>query len=356
MNSKNHGMIKISAESINTLITQAFVRQGVSEDVAGLCSEGMVQTSLRGVDTHGIRLLSHYIEAIEGGRINKTPKFQFKETSLSTGILDADHSLGYGAGIIAMRHAIELAKKSGSGFVSVKNSSHCGTLAYYGLEACKHDMIGLAFTHATSRMKSPGSNREFFGTNPLCFTAPMESEEPFCFDSAPTPIPFHKVKHNRETNSPLPTGSAADKYGNVTTDPHKAAQLLPIGDYKGFGLAMMVDILCGLLSGMSVGRDISKMYDDSLTEKRFLGQFFGALRIDAFESPEIFKNRLQQLAEAIRNEPKLDESSENMVPGDPEKKMMKERIAEGIPVDKLELERLNMIAGRFGVPPVEIIK
>ncbi len=215
-------------------------------------------------------------------------------------------------------------------------------------------MIGLAFTHATSRMKSPGSNREFFGTNPICFTAPMESEEPFCFDSAPTPIPFHKIKHHRETGSPLPAGSAADEHGNATTDPLKAAQLLPIGDYKGFGWAMMVDILSGLLSGMPVGRDISKMYGD-LSEKRRLGQFFGAIRIDAFQPPDVFKKRLQTLAGEIRREPKQHESSENLVPGDPEKKMMKKRLEEGIPAGSSEMKKLNEIAAKFQISSVEVL-
>ncbi len=347
--------MRISSESIHNLIHDAFTCLGMSEELAGLCSKGMVQTSLRGVDTHGIRLLPHYIAGIERGRINPAPNFQFEKTSYSTGILDADHTLGYGAGIIAIRHAIELAKNAGSGFVSVKNSSHCGALAYFGVEACKEDMIGLAFTHATSRMKSPGSNREFFGTNPICFTAPMETEDPFCFDSAPTPIPFHKIMHHRETGSPMPRGSAADKYGNETIDPLKAVQLLPIGDYKGFGWAIMVDILCGLLSGMPVGRDISKMYGDPLSQKRFLGECYGAIRIDVFESPDIFKKRIQKLAEEVRREPKLEKTSENMVPGDPEKKTMKKRLEEGIPVDKHELEKLNMIARKFEIHPVKII-
>ena len=344
----------ISAKNIRSFINEAFLKAGVNEDISELCVDGLVQTSLRGVDTHGVRLLPHYINAIEGGRINRNPDFMFNKTSFSTGVFDADHTLGYAAGIIAMRHAISLATDSGSGFVSVKNSSHCGALAYYAIEACKENMIGLAFTHATSRMKSPGSNREFFGTNPICFAAPMESEGPYCFDAAPTPIPFHKIIHHRETNSPLPGGSAADKYGNETPDPHQAAQLLPIGDYKGFGWAFMVDILSGLLSGMPVGRDVSKMYAD-LSEKRYLGQFFGALRIDVFQAPEIFKKRLQKLAEDVRNEPKQNETSVNMVPGDPEKKMMKKRLEEGIPVSKDELEKINRIAREYNMPAIKIV-
>ena len=281
-------MLLVSSDKVMSFVKSSLLKVGVREDVAELCAKGMVLTSLRGVDTHGISLLPHYVAGVEGGRINPTPNFHFEKTSSSTGIFDADHSLGYAAGMLAMRYAMEMAKEAGSGFVSVKNSSHCGAMAYYGLEACKEDMIGLAFTHATSRMKSPGSSREFFGTNPVCFTAPMEKEDPYCFDSAPTPLPFHKIMHHQQDGTPLPRGCAADRDGNETRDARKAAQLLPIGDYKGFGWSMTVDILTGLLSGMAVGRNISKMYDDPLSKKRRLGQFYGAIRIDVFVSPNVF--------------------------------------------------------------------
>ena len=332
----------LQSEKAKTLILEIFSKLSVNNQVAQLCAEGLVQTSLRGIDTHGIRLLPHYVAAIESGRLNPTPDLKFKQTSSTTGILDADHTLGYAAGVIAIQHAIELAKESGTGFVSVKNSSHCGALAYPCLKACDEDMIGLGFTHATPRMKSPSSKREFFGTNPLCFTAPMEKEDPFCFDSSPTMIPFHKIFHHRETQTELPEGSAADVEGKETTDPFKAIQLLPIGDYKGFGWSMMVDILAGLLSGMPVGKDVSQMYGD-ITQKRYLGHFFGCIRVDVFQPVKKFKSRLQELAEKVRKEPKKDEESLNMVPGDPEKKCMEIRLKKGIPINNKDLDKINKL-------------
>ena len=327
----------VQSDQIHTMIKEIFTNLSVDKKIAELCTDGLLHTSLRGVDTHGIQLVPHYADAIKSGRLNPKPDIKFEQTSSSTGVLDADHTLGYAASAIAIQHAIKLAEKSGAGFVSVKNSSHCGALAYPCLEACKKDMIGLGFTHATAKMKSPGSNREFFGTNPLCFTAPMEKEDPFSFDSSPTKIPFHKIYHYRESNSILPENAAADKYGIQTLDPFDAIQLLPIGDYKGFGWSMMVDILAGLLSGMPVGRDVSQMYGD-LTQKRYLGHFFGCIRIDVFQPVKKFKSRLQELAEKVRKEPKKDEESLNMAPGDPEKKCMKERLKNGIPINDKDLE------------------
>jgi ureidoglycolate dehydrogenase (NAD+) len=338
--------MNLNSKKIKILIKETFKSLCVNEKIAELVAEGLINTSLRGIDTHGIRLLPHYVKAIELGRLNPKPDIKFNETSKSTGILDADHTLGYAAGVLAMERAIELAESSGAGFVSVKNSSHCGALAYPSLKASEKDMLGLGFTHATSRMKSPGSNKEFFGTNPLCFTAPMEEEEPFCFDSSPTLIPFHKIFHYRESNETLPIGSAADIKGIETLDPHEAIQLLPIGDYKGFGWSMMVDILSGILSGMPVGKDISQMYGD-LSQKRYLGHFFGCIRIDVFQPLEKFKSRLQNLAEEVRNQTKKDSKAKNMIPGDPEKLCMKDRITNGIPITSSDLLNLNKIGLKY---------
>ena len=174
--------MELKSEKAKSLILDVFKKLSLDDEIAELCAEGLVHTSLRGVDTHGIKLLPHYVAGIQSGRLNPKPKINFKRTSPSTGILDADHTLGYAAGVIAIKHAILLAEESGAGFVSVKNSSHGGALAYPCLKACEEGMISLGFTHATPRMKSPGSNREFFGTNPLCFAAPMKNEDPFCFD------------------------------------------------------------------------------------------------------------------------------------------------------------------------------
>jgi ureidoglycolate dehydrogenase (NAD+) len=338
--------MNINSEKLKSMIIEIFNNLGVKSEISRLCVDGLIHTSLRGVDTHGIRLIPHYVNAIESGRLNKDPDITFEQTSKSTGILDADHTLGYASGIIAIQHAKELAKESGAGFVSVKNSSHCGALAYPCLKACDQGMIGLGFTHATPKMKSPGSNREFFGTNPLCFTAPMEKEAPFCFDSSPTLIPFHKILNYRESNERLPIGSAADSKGMETLDPHQAIQLLPIGDYKGFGWSMMVDILSGLLSGMPVGKDVSQMYGD-IAQKRYLGHFFGAIRIDAFQPLDNFKKRLQILADEVRKEPKKDSSSVNMIPGDPEKISMEERKKYGIPINNSDLLKLNNVGIKY---------
>jgi len=344
--------IRFSENDIYRFLIETLLRIGVIEQVAELTARGLLATSLRGVDSHGIRLLPHYINGAQNGRINISPNFQFQKTSESTGIFDADHTFGHAAGIKAMHATIQLARKAGSGFVAVKNSSHCGAMAYFALEACKEDMIGLAFTHATPKMRTANSKEVYFGINPICFAAPMLAEEPFCFDAAPTPITSNKINQHREDDRPLPLHCAADKNGNETQNPHSAEQLLPIGDYKGYGWAMMVDILCGLLTDMPAGRSISKMFVDPMSQKRFLGQFYGAINIGNFTDVERFKQRLQNMADEIRKLPRMNRDISVQIPGDPEKRKEVKRRKQGIPIKPFDLKAFNTLAKRFGIMPL----
>jgi ureidoglycolate dehydrogenase (NAD+) len=294
---------------------------------------------------------------VEGGRINPEPHFQFEQTSAATGVLDADHGFGHAAGMEAMRRAIALARESGAGHVVVRNSSHCGALGYFAEEACRHDMIGTAMTHATARLRSHNGRQAFFGNNPFCWAAPMLGEDPFCYDGAQSGITFNEVKRHQEEGLTLPPGMVADAQGCETTDPTAADQLLPIGDYKGFGLAMMVDVLCALLSGMPAGPDVSKMFDDPMHRRRKLGHYFAALRIDVFQPVERFKAEIARLAARVRAEPALSPDAPVMVPGDPEKTVAADRRKNGLSLSEHDRKSLLLIAERLGVePPADLLK
>lgn len=339
-------MLKIKASQVSNLIREIFDKLEVEELVTNYTEEGILHTSLRGVDTHGLRLLSHYVQGIQEGRINKNPKIKFISNSIATSIMDADHSLGYFSGMVAMKKAIEIANEVGVAAISVKNSSHCGALSYYGEEAAKNDMIGIAFTHATSKLKTPNSKKEFFGTNPICFCAPLKSGKSVCFDSAQSFISFHEVLDSRVEGRKIKDGIAADEQGNFTANPNKATQLVPIGDYKGFGYAMIVDILCGLLTGMNVGDEVTKMYAP-MNEKRFLGHFFLAIKISTFEDPEIFKERLSNLCDKIHSLPVKD--GKIYVPGEKEVKTYEDRIVNGIPLTQSDLNKINVLKEEFNI-------
>ncbi|MBI5140264.1 MAG: Ldh family oxidoreductase [Candidatus Vogelbacteria bacterium] len=322
----------------------------VRDDVAQYLIEGIIQASLRGVDSHGIRLFPHYLNGFEGGRLNKKPDYKFTSNALSTGKLDGDHAPGHAAGMEGMLKAIERAKESGIGAVVVYNSSHFGAAAYYALKAAEHDMIGLSFTHATAHVLPYGGMRPFLGNNPICLAAPCEGEGPFCLDMATTVATFNKVQQFREQGQKIPLGWGVDKDGRQTEDPNRLVSLFPIGNYKGFGLSMMVEILCAMLTGAPYGQNVSQMFGTPMNQQRKLGHFFVALRIDAFEEITVFKNRLKEMMDKLRQEPSLDPQKPVMAAGDPEKRCYAERVIKGIPVPASLLSHLNQLAANYHLP------
>lgn len=340
----------IYPDRLEEFALKVLVTRGVRSDAAHHVAEGLVQTSLRGVDSHGIRLLPHYLDALQAGRLNPDPVYRFEKTAAAVGRLDGDHTFGHAAGSEGMKRAIQLAGEAGAGIVAVYNSSHFGAAAYYALRAAKQGFMGFSFTHADSLMHSFGGKRAYFGTNPICMTVPCKDEEPFCLDMATSRVTWNKILQYRERDEAIPPGWGIDEQGRTGENPHEVSSLQPIGEYKGFGLAMMVEILCALLTGMPFGRHISRMYKDPIQQKRFLGHFFMALRIDCFVDPDEFKNRLQQLMAEVRNEPAADPGRGVMAPGDPEKHTAAERSRTGIPIPAPLWETFQKYAVDLNIP------
>ncbi len=337
-------MISIKDNIAKQLILEVFKKESVDKQVAEYVAEGLVSTSLRGVDSHGIRLIHHYLKGLKSGRINPSPNYRTEKILPTTAVFDADHTFGHAAGMEASKIAVEFAKEYGSGHVAIKNSSHFGAAAYFALEIADNDMIGMSFTHSDALIIPYRGKRNFLGNSPICFTAPVKGEEPFCLDMATSIITFNEIRRLRETGEKAPEGVGADKNGNPTTDPNEITMLLPVGTYKGYGLSLMVEILCSILTGMNYGPHILKMFDGDIHEKRHLGHFISAINITAFQNIEVFKERLSHLLNELRNEPPKDIDENILVAGDPEKICKKERIEKGIPITEnefIQLKELN---------------
>ena len=346
-------LIRVSAEDLEEFCLEALESCGVCPDVASHVAEGLVQASLRGVDSHGVRLLPHYLKAVKAGRLNPVPSYRFKQRRAGIGRLDGDHTFGHAAGAEGMMRAIQLARHAGVGAVSVYNSSHYGAAAYFALMAAKEDMIGFSFTHGDSLILSSGGRRPFFGANTCCFAAPCNREDPFCMDMATSVVTWNKILQVRNQGGSIPLGWGVDEEGKDTQDAHRISALHPIGGHKGFALSMMVEILCSLLSGMPFGRHIVRMYADPIREKRSLGHFFMAFDISSFIPLDQFKIRIRELMDEVRSEPPMDSGVPIQVPGDPEKRTNVERRKLGIPLGGIELELLHNLAiqNKLRFPP-----
>lgn len=310
-------------------------------------SESLVMTSLRGVDSHGIDLFPHYVRAVKGGRINARPQITMTQTGPSTMKIDADHAFGHHAGSVAIAEAVKLAKSTGVGATSVSNSSHFGSAAYFALQAARNDCLGFAFTNANALVKVPNAKEAFFGANPICFAAPLANEDPFCLDISTSLVAWNKINVYRENGEKIPLDWAFDAGGNPVDDPNLAVTLNPAGSYKGFGLGMMVDILCATLTGGIISKDLLSMYNTPLEERRKISHFFLALNISSFNEPEAFRVALQEMVNRIRNLEPVNPEIPVQVPGDPEKRIMAVREKTGIPVSEKKLKELIVVNPRF---------
>jgi len=295
-------------------------------------SKGLVETSLRGVDSHGIRLLPHYLNALQNGRINGKPKFKINNRYQALIGLDADNSFGHAAGYKSIEIGMKIAEEYGIAAISVMNSSHPGAMASFSLEAARKGFCSFSFTHADALIQSFNGKRPFFGTNPICFAAPRKDEEPFCVDMAPTFIPWNKVLEAREIDMPLENGVAVDNEGIPTKNPFNAQSLIGIGNYKGFALAAMVEVLCSTMSGMPFGPHISSMYKSSIKEKRKLGQFYLVFKNDINVDNEHFQKTLKKMTLEVRNQEPSQKGEKVLMPNDPQIITSRKRIKEGIPI------------------------
>jgi ureidoglycolate dehydrogenase (NAD+) len=339
-------MVSVDPNKIRALMQQVLADKGVVAEACSHVSDSLTNTSLRGVDSHGINLFPHYCRAVDAERIKREPAMQMNDTGESAAWLDADHAFGHHAGATAMDHAIAKAKATGIAIVNVRNSTHFGAAAYFGLRAAEQNCLGFAFTNADALVKAFSSSDAFFGTNPICFTAPMANEEPFCLDMATSLVSWNKIMNYRREGTTLPEDWAYDKTGAAVTDPDAAASLAPIGLYKGFGLGMMVDILCGVLAGGLISKDLMAMYTSPIEARRMISHCFMAISVEKFLDADAFRNQMQDMADRIRQMPQSG-NEDMMVAGDPEKKMAVIRAQEGIPMDQVKFDEFVETDERF---------
>ena len=310
---------------------------------------GLCETSLRGVDSHGVRLLPHYVNSALSGRKNPKPEYKIDKTFPSIAHLDADNAFGHAAGMKAVDIAMDMAETQGIGVVAVSNSSHPGAMASMALKAARKGYAAFAFTHADALVLSHNGTRPYFGTNPICLAVPREEEEPYCLDMASSIIPWNGVLMHKNSKEPLQEEVAADSKGELTTNPDDAVCLMPTGGYKGFGIASMVEILCGIYTGMQFGRAIPAMYKAPIDQPRHLGQFYMVIRVDGVIDANSFLLKMQEMTNEVRVEPAID-GEQVMLPGDPEMHTAEKRMRNGVPLDDATVEAFIKISKEYDIP------
>ncbi|MEE1673653.1 Ldh family oxidoreductase [Agarivorans aestuarii] len=254
--------VHVKEAELKALALNKLIAAGLDETTANEVTEVLIHADATGVHSHGVMRVEHYCERLAKGGLNAKATFSVEQVSPSVAVLDSDDGMGHSALIAATKHGINLASDTGLGFVSVKNTSHCGALSYFMEQATNAGMIAIGMTQTDTCVAPHGGAAKFLGTNPIAFGFPVEGSTPMIIDMATSATAYGKLLHAKETGQSIGKGLAIDAEGNETTDPHKVANLLPFGGHKGSGIALAIDALTGMLMGANFGNHIVKMYGD----------------------------------------------------------------------------------------------
>jgi ureidoglycolate dehydrogenase (NAD+) len=339
-------MKKISERSARSLIGGIFTSLGLCEEHVAILVDGLVVPSLRGVDTHGMRLLETYVNEVEGGRSKAHPNIAVARENKSALLIDADDALGIVAGMYAMKEAVTLARRNGIAAVAVKNSNHYGAASNYTLYASEQGMLGISVSNSDALVAPFNGINALFGTNPISFSAPAK-ERTFCLDMATSQISYSNIKNCLETDRQLQCGWAVDTSGHDSAQSREVNALQPLGGYKGQGLGMMASILSVLLTDMPFDHELSHLYEAPYSEPRKVGHFFIAIDIEGFCKPEHFKMRLGRLLDTMTGSDTRDDER-IYFPGQKEIECRAHRALRGIPMLPGESRFIESWAEKLG--------
>ena len=295
-------------------IIEIFKKFGLSENHASISTDALINAELVGAYGHGLSRLKMYCDRIKKRLINPRPKIKIKRISQSISLVDANDSIGFVAADIAIKQVIKNAKKTGIGMVAVKNSGHYGLSGYYAEQAIKKNLITMIYTNAPPAVAPHGSLKSLFGTNPICFGTPTGSKVPFILDTSISMINRGKIRFADKNNQKIPIGVALDKFGKPTTNAKKALQgvQLPIANFKGSGLAWMVDILSGVLTGGNHAGRVKDPFDD-FTGPQNIGHLFITFKTNLFVNN--YNKRIKDNINKIKRLPKIKGVKEIVYPG-----------------------------------------
>ena len=330
---------------LKKLITKIFIKHKLSKNHANICAEALVNAELVGASSHGLSRLKMYCDRINKKVINPKPKIKIKKISQSITQIDAKNSIGFVAADLAIKKAIESAKKTGIGLVGIKNSGHYGLSGYYVEQAVKKNLIAFAFTNAPPAIAPHGALKSLFGTNPICFGSPTGSKIPFVLDTSVSVINRGKIRVAARTGEQIPVGVALDKFGKPTTNAKKALAgvQLPIAGFRGSGLAWMVDILSGVFTGGNHGGKVRDPFDD-FSGPQEIGHLFITIKPNLFVSN--YNKRIKENIKRIKKLPKIKGTKEIFYPGQNKFKRYKTNLKKGIAIPKnilQDIKKLNAI-------------
>ncbi|MFO7996762.1 MAG: Ldh family oxidoreductase [Dehalococcoidia bacterium] len=333
------------------LCIEIFRKLGLKTEAAEIVSGVLIEADLRGISSHGIARLPIYAKRIRLGLINPAPQPKILKENETSALLDADNGMGHIASYKAMGMCINKAKKAGMGSVAVKSSNHFGINAYYTMMAARENLIGMAFTNTSPLMVPFGGSEKLLGSNPLSIAIPAGNEPDLVLDMATSVAPRGKLEDAARKGLSIPEGWAVDKDGRVTLDPKEglSGALLPFGGPKGYGLAIFVDIMCGVTTGSDFGPNCGSLFGD-LERPQNIGHFFMAINIENYMSIDDFKERMDTMVRTTKESNKAPGVDRIYMPGEIEHEKSIELRKTGITLTAAVVNELNDLAESLGIP------
>jgi LDH2 family malate/lactate/ureidoglycolate dehydrogenase len=347
--------VYVAPDAADAFARRVLIANGVPDKDAAIVASCLVSADLRGVDTHGLCRLPIYLDRLRRGLINPRPALAPKRVTLVAASLDGENGFGFVVGRRAMAEAIAMAREFGIGIVAARCSTHFGMAASYVLQALDAGMISLVFSNASPAMPPWGARTALLGTSPFAAGAPAGSEPPFLLDMSPAVAARGKIRRAERRGETIPLGYALDAQGRPTTDPKAALAgvVQPIGSYKGSGLAMLMDIFGGVLSGAAYAGDVGDQYK-AMDRPQDVGHFFLAMKPDLFVPEDTYRARMDTLITRVRAAPTAEGFDEVLVAGEPERRHEANRRRDGIPYNPVEVEALHAEAAKAGVAPLAV--
>ena len=320
---------------------------------ATLLTDSLIEANLRGADTHGItRMLVVYVERIRKGVVSAKSNLVVVREKASTTLIECRNNIGQVGAEHAMRMTIEKAAKTGVAFTAVRHSNHYGMAAYWAMMALEHGMIGFSSTNAPAAAAPAGGCQAMFGTNPFAIAIPGGQERAVVLDLATTVVARGRIVLHAKQDKPLEYGWAFDHRGVPTTDPHTAMKglLAPIGGYKGYGIMLAVDLLCGVLTGSNYGTHFPGFLADNMVEPTDVGSVFAAINIESFMDLPEFTAAIDRALREIKTSPRAEGIERIYIPGEIEFEMKAERLANAIPIPEPVIRNFIALGRELAIP------
>jgi LDH2 family malate/lactate/ureidoglycolate dehydrogenase len=350
MSQEQSAPARVTAARLTSFAAAVLMAVGVPDGDARLVADSLVTADLWGHQSHGVLRLRWYVDRIRAGVMEAVTTPETVSDSGALAVVDGHDGVGQVLAAFATREATRRAREHGVGVVAMRNSNHFGTAAYFTRMAARDGCVGILTTNASPAMAPWGGRRKTVGTNPWSIAAPAGEHDALVMDIANTAVARGKVYLARQRGEPIPAGWAIDADGAPTTDPAAAiaGMILPMAGHKGSAIALMMDVLSGVLTGSAFGAAVSGPYQ---AERRSgCGHLFIALHVAAFGDPDGFARRMEQLVAEVRSVPLAPGFDEILYPGEPEARAAREHLQAGLSLPRQTLDDLRRLADSTGVP------